>query len=146
MDRVAFGQLFHGFFTIYPVDKFYTAPDFFVQGGLDDQPVVISGRGRKFAVAFGDRQKNTAVLDGLIGHPPCPKQFRPSDFEPAKIISVVGETHVVGVAINDPAGRSMRIHFFLQADSTKVKSETGAVDSPGRKMTAVLEPLSLLAF
>jgi hypothetical protein len=55
MDREAFGQLFHGFFTIYPVDKFYTAPDFFVQGGLDDQRVVISGRGRKFAVAFGDR-------------------------------------------------------------------------------------------
>jgi hypothetical protein len=61
-------------------------------------------------VRFGYRQKYALILNDLIGKPQVSEHFTAPDFKPAKVITVIGLSHIVGVAVYNAIGGAMAIH------------------------------------
>src|SRR3990170_5109948 len=53
---------------------------------------------------FGYGKVKPLLLDHAVGQADLPKPFGPAFFEPAEIVGIVDDAHLVGVAVDDAVG------------------------------------------
>jgi hypothetical protein len=91
-------------FSTYFVFESNSAPDLVIQLGFNDQNIIVLRCGVIFTVGFGDRKINALFLYRLIGKAQGPEHLVAPDLKPPEIVSIIGLTHIIRVAVNYAGG------------------------------------------
>jgi hypothetical protein len=81
------------------VVKFHSAFNCWVHLGLDGQNIVVPSWGYVFASNIRHREQYPFFFNLFIGEIQRPKHLRSANFKPAKVVGIVDDPHVVGVAV-----------------------------------------------
>jgi hypothetical protein len=67
-------------------------------------------------MGFGYGEKYTIVFYGFVRKSQGPEHFTATDLKPAKIVSIIGLAHVVGIPVNDAVPGAMTEHKGFPLD------------------------------
>ena len=74
------------------------------EGGLDPEQVVVEGRFAVTALHLGHREEDSLPFRLVVGNARLAHELGPADLEPTEIVGVIGDAHLVRVAVDDPVG------------------------------------------
>lgn len=75
-----------------------------IEGGLDNQDVIIARWGVVFTLHLGDGQHEPPGLDFPVGQSQVTEQFGAANLKPAQVIGVIHDPHGIRVAVDHPIG------------------------------------------
>jgi len=82
-----------------PIAEAHRGPTQLAHAGLDDHLVVIAGGAQVAAARLEHRQPHALGLDLAIAAAQRAQHLGSTDLEPAEVVPVVREPHLIGVAI-----------------------------------------------
>ena len=70
--------------------------------GHDAQSVIVAGRLEVATVCLDDGKINALALDFAIAYPAISEEIGASHLEPVEVVSIVGDPHLIGLAVANP--------------------------------------------